>query len=225
MDDDKQKRYQRVLSYFKRFLPVRGIKVESTSVRLTSAGIDNAARALGVSPATIKTVIEVETNGSGFLPDGRPKILFERHIFYRQLKARGVDVITLSKQVPDLCQPTAGGYSGGTKEWDRFERAQRIHPTAAIEAASWGLGQVLGSNAVSIGYASPEAYMADMKTSEDKQLEAMVRFIKKSPALVGALIKQDWATFARLYNGPNYSVNKYDIKLAQAFKRQTGNIA
>lgn len=225
MDNDKQKRYQRALSFFQRFLPVRGMKVETPSVRLTATGVANAASALGVSPAAIKTVIEVETNGSGFLPDGRPKILFERHIFYRQLKARGVDVAAVYKQVPDLCQTTAGGYSGGSKEWDRFERARAIHPTAAIEATSWGLGQVLGANAVSIGYASPEAYMADMKTSEDKQLEAMVRFIKKNPTLVSALSRQDWVTFAKVYNGPNYAVNKYDVKLAQAFKRQASNIA
>ena len=34
-----------------------------------------------------------------------------------------------------------------------------------------------------------------------------------------ALQKQDWATFAKLYNGPAYKKNNYDSKLANAYAR------
>ncbi|WP_328515044.1 N-acetylmuramidase domain-containing protein [Ralstonia pseudosolanacearum] len=36
----------------------------------------------------MRAVNEVESRGSGFLPDGRPVILFERHVMYRQLQGR-----------------------------------------------------------------------------------------------------------------------------------------
>lgn len=49
----------------------------------TAEGIALAAKRLGVDVPTVRAVAEVESNGVGFLPDGRPKILFERHIFSR----------------------------------------------------------------------------------------------------------------------------------------------
>ena len=50
---------------------------------LTQQGIDAAAASLGVGAAELWAVMSVETSGCGFLPDKRPKILFERHLFHR----------------------------------------------------------------------------------------------------------------------------------------------
>ena len=44
-----------------------------------------AATKLGVDIASVRAVASVESNGKGMFPDGRPAILFERHIFYREL--------------------------------------------------------------------------------------------------------------------------------------------
>ena len=52
--------------------PVRG---------LSEADYAAAARLLRVDVASIKAVAEVEARGSGFLPSGRAKILFEAHVF------------------------------------------------------------------------------------------------------------------------------------------------
>ena len=41
-----------------------------------------AADRLDVPLASIKAVNEVESSGRGFLADGRPVILFERHVFW-----------------------------------------------------------------------------------------------------------------------------------------------
>jgi len=40
-----------------------------------------SAKSLNVEVASIKAVAEVESSGDGFLADGKPKILFEPHIF------------------------------------------------------------------------------------------------------------------------------------------------
>ena len=41
--------------------------------------------------AAVKAVNEIESLGKGFLLDGRPRILFEGHIFWKELKKRGLN--------------------------------------------------------------------------------------------------------------------------------------
>jgi N-acetylmuramidase len=41
-----------------------------------------AAQSLGCEVAAVKAVAAVESAGHGFLPNGKPKILFEAHIFF-----------------------------------------------------------------------------------------------------------------------------------------------
>jgi N-acetylmuramidase len=48
---------------------------------LTDADFARAAKELNVEVAAIHAVAEVEAAGAGFLPDGRPAILYEAHIF------------------------------------------------------------------------------------------------------------------------------------------------
>ena len=48
---------------------------------LDDAAIASAANKLGCEVAAVRAVVDVESGG-GFLPDGRPKILFERHKVY-----------------------------------------------------------------------------------------------------------------------------------------------
>ena len=45
-----------------------------------------AAQSLGCEVAAIKAVASVESRGRGFLPSGRPKILFESHVFSKFTK-------------------------------------------------------------------------------------------------------------------------------------------
>ncbi len=68
---------------------------------LSQAGLSEALNILGVTPAAIWSVIAVETSGCGFLPDRRPKILFEHHIFHRQTGGH-FDAVA-----PDLSNPIA----------------------------------------------------------------------------------------------------------------------
>jgi hypothetical protein len=90
---------------------------------------------------------------------------------------------------------------------------------AALKSASWGLGQVMGMNCATVGYASAQDFVSAMKANEDNQLMASARFIKNDRALCAALQDHDWAGFARRYNGPAYADNHYDTRLAQAFQQ------
>ena len=187
-----------------------------------TADLIAAANALGVPLASVRAVSSVESRGNGFLPDGRPVILFERHWFYRQIATAGGNAADLARRYPALCNTKPGGYAGGPAEWQRLNTASSLSPlapAAAIEAASWGLFQIMGFHWSRLGYASATDYAAQMTVSEGRQLDAFVRFIKADKALHAALRQRKWATFARLYNGPNYKQNLYDVKLARAYER------
>jgi hypothetical protein len=178
-----------------------------------------AARALGVEPAAIKAVNEVESRGRGFLPDGRPVILFERHVMRRRLLDYGFQADKLEAEYPHIVNKAAGGYLGGAREWDRFNEAAEIHRHSAIEASSWGLFQIMGMHWRHLQYPSAEAFFDAMHESEGAQLDAFVRFIQNDPALHRALQDQDWKRFARIFNGPAFAKNRYDSRLESAYER------
>lgn len=180
-----------------------------------------AATLLGVDRASIQAIQAVESNGSGFLSDGRCTLLFERHIFYREL-SQALGVATAKRQQalnPDICNPVTGGYLGGAREYPRWTKAQTIHPTAALRSASYGMFQIMGFNHGACGFADVFSFVAAMNQDEDQQLLAFCRFIKANKLMHQALKDRNWATFARLYNGPAYAKNQYDVKLAQAYRR------
>lgn len=194
------------------------------SCLLKESDLIRAADRLGIELATIKAVNEVESRGTGFVAPGKPAILFERHIMHRQLlRAEGQDtaarVATLAAQHPDLINPRPGGYAGGLAEYPRLARAKMIDEEFAIEATSWGLFQIMGFHWLALGYATAQQFEQAMQASEANQLDAFIRFIEADPALHKAIKNRKWATVARLYNGPAYARNMYDVKLARAYAR------
>ncbi len=174
-----------------------------------------AAKELGVELAAVKSVVEVESRGQGFLDSGEPVILFERHVFNRRLRNKGIIV----RDKPDIVNPVAGGYKGGAEEHKRLQRAVEIHREAALESASWGLFQIMGYHWKALGYKSLQAFINEMYKDEAAHLDAFVKFIKVSPRIHRALKDKDWATFASGYNGPAYKRNRYDERLAAAYNK------
>lgn len=186
---------------------------EGVAKPLSQQGIDAAVNHLGVAAPALWAVLTVETSGCGFLPDRRPKILFERHWFSR-LTSR-----TFDAQAPDISNLSAGGYgAGGAFQYERLGKAIALDRTAALKSTSWGLGQVMGFNASKVGYSNVNALVAAAQESEDAQLLAMVNFIKQAN-IASHLQQGDWAGFAFRYNGQDFQKNKYDLKLDLFHKR------
>lgn len=173
---------------------------------LSKPGFEAAVAALGVGMAELVAVLKVESKSCGFLPNRRPKILYERHVFHRLTGGAH------SAANPDISNPLAGGYAGNEAEYPRLEKAMRLDRTAALKSASWGAGQVMGENHAMVGYGDVETMVQAMQASEDEQLMSVVNFIRKR-RLDDALREHDWARFARGYNGPAYAKNKYDLML------------
>jgi len=174
---------------------------------LNRDGLTVAASHVDVDPVALWSVVVVETSGCGFLPDRRPDILFERHIFSRQTGRR------FDASHPEISGP-AGGYGRpGAHQYKRLAEAIACDRRAALESASWGLGQVMGFNATSAGFRDAEHMVAQMMHSENEQILGMVRFMRTT-GMHAALQRRDWTAFARRYNGPDFAQNRYDEKLA-----------
>lgn len=187
--------------------------------KIGRADIIVSAKFLGVEPATLKAVIDVEAKSDGFDEQGRPTILFERHKMWKYLGE--ANYFTKRDQLndifPDICDESSGAYNVRS-QYEKMAVAEVLHWDAAHMSASWGLGQVMGFNWEGIGYPSLKAFIDAMYESEAKQLDAMCRYIKVN-YLVDELQRHDWAGFAKGYNGSNYYINKYDTKLATAYTK------
>ena len=185
---------------------------------LTDAGVIAAAASLGCEPAIVRAVAEVESRGSGFLPDGRPVILFEGHVFSRRTGGEH------DLQHPTVSYPkwTRAHYVGGEREYDRLAEAQALDPNVALESASWGAFQIMGFNARSCGFRGVFDFVAAMHESADRHLLAFVEFVK-SQGLDDALRRMDWTAFARGYNGSGFAQNRYDVKLAAAYAKHAAS--
>jgi len=192
----------------------------STEKNLTNTDIHAVATQLGVDVPMIKAVFEVESRGSGFLPDGRPKILFEGHIFWAELKRRGKDPMEFAKSNGDILYPkwTKAYYKGNALEYDRLSRAKSIDHDAALASASWGTFQIMGFNYKACGYTSLATYLDSCYVSEGEHLKAFAAFITTGK-LISHLKAKNWAAFAKGYNGPGYKQNNYDVKLADAYTK------
>lgn len=178
--------------------------------RLSESDFREAAIELDIPVNLVKAVVQVESSGSGFQSDGKPKILFERHHFHRH--TGGI----YSSKHPNISNPKSGGYT--RDEWRRFDQAASLNRRAAILSSSWGLFQILGSNHSICGYSTPEDFAAAMHESERKHLDAFVSFIRVN-GLDRHLRARNYAAFARGYNGPAYSKNSYDVKIRDAFQK------
>lgn len=192
--------------------------IQSRYVQLDD--MQKAADELGVDLASVRAVTSVEAKEFGFFKNGFPVILFERHKFFKYLtEIRGASFAnSIAAMNGDICNAKSGGYLGKEAEIKRLDRAIVINEKAALLSASYGLFQLMGFNYALCGYGNVESFVKDMKASEDYQLAAFVKFVKSQPGLLNALRAKNWARFAELYNGSNYAINQYDVKLADAYR-------
>ena len=199
--------------------------------------IANGPKKIILKMPVIKSVVSVESSGRGHLSDGRAKILFEGHLFWKNLQREGkteAEVEELAKSNPHILYKhwTREHYKGGFDEYDRLKKAKEINPKAAVYSASWGLFQILGQNLEdnikSRGYAD---YADFEKKQHENELYHFLDFLAfimtkshKGKKLYEYIQGEDesvydWAAFAYGYNGQGYKANKYDIKLAEAYAK------
>lgn len=179
---------------------------------VTPADIAALASRLGCSTKQIAAVARVESSGGGFDNKGRPKILFERHLFHRQTNGRW--------STTAYSATAGGGYAQDS--WEKLALACAKDPDAAFGSCSWGKFQVLGLHWSRLGYESPYALAVSTVATEAAHYELLARYIEKFGLAdeMGALSRDpdDCRAFAKGYNGPAYERFAYHTKLAAAMK-------
>ncbi|MCU4482244.1 N-acetylmuramidase domain-containing protein [Acinetobacter ursingii] len=181
-----------------------------------------AAARLKVSELAIRVFGAVEGRGVGFLKNGKPKILFERHRMYFYLTQKKGEAFAKKMMAdrPNIVNTATGGYQGNEAEYVRLELAKQIDVECALMSASWGQFQIMGENWKQLGYTSVQEFVDQQFASESHQLEAFIRYIewktgmieKKKVALIDALRAENWDAVFTLYNGPNYKKLGYQAK-------------
>lgn len=177
---------------------------------VTEADIQRLADRLGATPKQLRAVSTVESGGSAYDKEGRPKILFERHKFHQLTNGK--------YSVTSFSNPNGGGYNESS--WLKLTMAAGKDVDAAFASTSWGKFQVLGMHWRSLGYPSPLEMAYTTVTGEAAHYEMLARYIEHF-GLQQALRQlstdpKDNELFARLYNGPKYKNFAYDQKLAKA---------
>jgi len=190
-----------------------GMKFVGRSAALSAQELASIAGDLKLKVAEIWAVLSVETRGNGFLPDRRPPILFERHVFSRLTDHK------YDSENPDISSSTPGGYgAAGAHQYLRLEKAMKLDEDAALASTSWGLAQVMGFNSKAAGFSDVRSMIQAMVDSENGQVKAMCTFIA-GKNLQPFLAAHDWTSFARKYNGPNFAKNAYDQRLRGAYAK------
>lgn len=188
---------------------------------LSDADYDQAAKAIGVPAKAIRAVRKVEVREDPFDADGRPTILYERHVFTRNCSPKG----RFNAAHPAISGGPygRGGYGAKSAQYGKLVAACALDPEAALRACSWGAFQVLGENAVGIGYGSTLEMVAALTKSEAAHLDSFLRFLKANRLIdkLRACRAGDPAScipFVKGYNGSGYAQFGYHTKLADALK-------
>jgi len=194
---------------------------KGTAKRLEDLDLPRIGARIGVGEDELHAFMDTETRGTGFDDQGRPRILFEPHVFYRCLPA--------AKRAAAVKQGLACKSWGQIKygkesaQYGRLEQALKIDETAALKACSWGLGQVLGENHIAAGYETVQEMVKAMMEDEEHHLEAIVNFIKhekidddmrRLAQLKRPTTPDDCRPIVRVYNGAGYEKNDYHTKFA-----------
>lgn len=188
-----------------------------------------------LEPALICAIARTESSGNGYLPDGRPKILFEGAIFWGELKKLGLNPNAYLPEYSDVLNPvwdkSKYGKSGAYQH-DRLARAEQLckklglDNTAALNSASWGEFQIMGFSSDKAGFPSVQAMVAAFRNPKpDTNVRAFLNFCankknrKGEKPLLPALRAKDWRTVAYNYNGAGYEQNNYHTKMAANYEK------
>lgn len=176
---------------------------------------------LGIDICLLEAVANIESAGNGFLSDGQVKILWEPHVWWRTLKKYGLNPKDLIKKDPSLKNILYEKwgtlpYGKISEQHPKLQRAVEIHKESALEAASYGMFQVLGENWKWLGYNSLQDFINTVMKDEDSQLDIFCKFIVRKQ-LVKHLREKNIESFCLGYNGKGYKKNQYDVKIRNSY--------
>lgn len=167
------------------------------------------AEKYGLRPAVVAAVIDIESGGRAFGPDGRMIIRFENHIFeqyyhnallYDGHFSYGEPVWTDHEWRGDGVDWYPVHTGAQSSEWDCFNYARAMGETAAMQSISMGAPQIMGFNYHHCGYLSVQKMFDAFSGSAQAQIEGFFAYLESTGALA-ALQAGEYLRFAVIYNG------------------------
>ncbi len=174
-----------------------------------------AAARYRCKPAALEALLDVESSGHGFDATGRPKMLPERHIFFRRTAGTPAQAAAVAAKLAYPAQGTLPYPVGPEACYAMLAQMMALAPAAALESCSWGIAQVMGMNFAVGGFADAAAMVTACLDSEANQFALMLGYLEKNN-LVGALQREDFAAVSIGYNG-KAAAPTYAAKLKTAF--------
>lgn len=186
---------------------------------LTNENFKWIADEIGCEPEMVIAVSKVECKREPFDGDGFPAILFEKHVFYRNLEPQSL-AVEYARKYPDICGRRGygrGRYGSYDEQRIRFSKAFKLNNQAAMEGCSWGPFQELGENWEGLGFKNVGEMIDTMKNG---LYGASVVFIKsiKMRNLNSPMKKRQYALIARRYNGAGYAEFNYDGQIEDQYE-------
>ncbi len=189
--------------------------------RLSQKDYDEVAARLGVEPAAIRAVVEIEAGraNKGFWAPGKPIINFDMSIVNKFAPKLGVKLSKYRGSHPEIWGASKKKYgSQQGAEWARFEALRSVDNTLGIYSSFWGMFQIGGFNWKLCKTKDADEFFRLMSRSERDQLELFANFIVSSN-LLKYLKAKNWAGFASRYNGPSYAKRGYHTRMARAYAK------
>ena len=188
--------------------------------RIGNPALAKAGAAYGLDLPRVGALVDVEASGQGQDPaTGLPIIRYEGHKF--QARTGGV----FDRSHPDLSFAYADRKAhvqpaDQPGRWETLQAAVALVPSAALEATSWGLGQIMGFNFAACGFGAVWGFVRAMASGEAEQVSAILAFLKSEGLLIHLQNKR-WDRLALGYNGAA-NVDDYAGRLAKAYARRGG---
>lgn len=205
----------------------------------TSKALADSAKILGIEVASVYATEMTEGSGKGFDAKGRPLILFEPHVFWRLLKAKGklpddytiplendkgvVIGTEINPRYADILYPNWGSrpYPKTMDErWQQVSRAMAVDEECALQSASWGKYQIMGFHWKACGCKNIDDFVDQMKLDEDMHLQLFTHFLLSTGMHKPLRLREGQRNltmtqieaFVEKYNGKGYKKNDYHNK-------------
>jgi len=201
--------------------------------------IEEKARDLGVSTHAAAGIMKVESGGATFAEATDKTIVrFENHVFWKEWgsanastfndhfdfdRSKGGKPWEGHRFRDDPNKPWENCHQSQAQEWRVMDFAAVLSgKEPAFRSASWGAGQIMGSNAKSVGYVSAVDMANAFNRAERPQITGIFEYINKA-GLVDAVRKNDYLTVAKGYNGKGQAATYAALikNAADAYKRVT----
>ncbi|ENN93184.1 N-acetylmuramidase domain-containing protein [Bartonella bovis] len=185
----------------------------------TQGLVKSLAQEIGCEEAVVAAIISVESDGKGFDDEGRVKVLFEKHQFYKNLPShKRQQAIKEDLAREEWISPKKGGYKEqktNTQALKLLIAAITLDEEAALKSASYGAGQIMGNNYGILNWNTVQDFVTSMCSCEDEQIKAMFTFFKVR-GLASSLRDKDFDAIARVYNGTGM-VKEYGQRMRNAY--------